>query len=143
MEIKLYNCKSSQNQISKYLENEITINGTIRTELSEMTPSIMLDASTLPKYNYCYITSTDKYYYITNVTAMSNKMYKLDLQEDVLMTFKNEILNLNAIVSRSRYGDPYIDGDNIQATSQSATTVINYQSGFSNTPHNIIITAGG
>lgn len=143
MEIKLYNCKSSQNQISKYLENEITINGTIRTELSEMTPSIMLEMDILPKYNYCYITSTDKYYYVSNVTAISNKMYRLDLQEDVLMTYKKEILNLNAIVSRSSYGDLYIDGDNIQPTSQSATTVINFKSGFSTNPHNIIITAGG
>ncbi len=41
--------------------------------------------------NYCFING--KYYFITDKRILRNELFEYTLKEDVLMTFKNELLN--------------------------------------------------
>jgi len=52
-------------------------------------------------YNYLYIEEINKYYFITNITIQNNKLVIYECSEDVLMTFKDEILNIKTLVTRN------------------------------------------
>ena len=51
-------------------------------------------------YNYCYITNWTKYYFITNWT-WENGLWRADLSEDLLSTFKTQLLAQSFYVLRS------------------------------------------
>lgn len=140
--ITLYKTTSERNEIKKKLTEVITISGSTKENFDVINPSILVSLEGIPDANYCYVDVTDKYYYVRYV-AENNGLIRLNLFEDVLMSFKTPLLNCEVLVSRSKDGDPYINGDNFVETSQTATEVINFNNGFLENPLNILISAGG
>ena len=51
-------------------------------------------------YNYVYIPSLNRYYYVTNIQLTTKDYTRLQLQEDVLMSWANLIKNQNAYITR-------------------------------------------
>lgn len=59
--------------------------------------------------NYAYIEDFRRYYYITNITSIHNSVWQLTMRVDVLMSYKNDIYSLKALVVRNEYAsDPNI-----------------------------------
>ena len=59
--------------------------------------------------NYAYIEDFHRYYYITNITSIHNSVWQLTMRVDVLMSYKNDIYSLKALVVRNEYAsDPNI-----------------------------------
>ena len=58
---------------------------------------------TLFDCNYTYIPQLNRYYFITDIVAVSNKLWELHMHVDVLMSFKNELSNVNGFVSRNEF----------------------------------------
>lgn len=54
-------------------------------------------------FNYCYIPSLDKYYYINNPILVTSELFRLELTEDVLMSLKTEFRELDAFVTRNEF----------------------------------------
>lgn len=84
---------------------------------SLLAPQVVLDfdSSVLSSgYNYCYIDTYDRYYYITDMAADSGKKIILTLGVDPLNTFKSQILAspVNVIRSQST-GVTYIKDDSL------------------------------
>ena len=77
--------------------NEDVVVGIDNDELMVNVPYSITDL------NYCYIPILNRYYYITNVTILTNNLYRFELSEDVLMSFKDSILVLDAFVTRNEY----------------------------------------
>ena len=63
-------------------------------------PVIQL-AKTSHFYNYCFIPYFDRYYFVQTTTILSNDLVEYSLSEDVLATWKNEILASSCYVLRS------------------------------------------
>lgn len=66
-------------------------------------PSLLFSSLTAGdevRYNYAYISNWSKYYFITEWT-WENGLWRADLSEDVLATFKTDILSQNFYVLRS------------------------------------------
>lgn len=145
MEIRLYNSSDETNKINKTLLNEIVLNGTLKDETSVLNPIILIEANNLTQYNYCYIPLFKRYYFIKDITVVRNKLFRLFLDIDVLMSYKNDILNLDVIIDKSETNnnaDKYINDGSFVCENKSYNTVLNFNNGFNEQAHYILVTAG-
>lgn len=107
MQIILYNNSAEKNRVDKttYLSNALTLNGNLRSNDSGniLSPTIYLEMNndSVPTYNYCYIPSFNRYYFITSIAPARNDYWEVNMKEDVLMSFKSEIKNQTALVARN------------------------------------------
>ena len=53
--------------------------------------------------NYVYIPDFNRYYFINDITSVRQNLWRLSLHVDVLMSYKNEINNTNAFISRNEF----------------------------------------
>lgn len=106
MEIKFYYTDSDRMQLDKTasLLNERVYYFQLKRDDDIQNPILLftLDNELADVYNYCYITELDRYYYIVNKRIISNKLIELQLETDVLMTYKNDILNSTGNVTHAQ-----------------------------------------
>ena len=146
MDIVLCTTGSEKERIVKTLSNETTFTGTLREESSVINPSFIIQAENPSTYNYCYISSFNRYYFITNITSIRTNLWRIDCAVDVLMSFSSDILNLDVIVSNLSSGESdntYFSGEQWQTTVKTKTDVINFPSGLLDDGEYILITSGG
>ena len=110
MELILYKTADENSKLEKILSEEISLVGALKDGCSITTPSIMLQQNPIG-YNYAYIPTFNRYYFIKNVTVVRKNIFMIELKVDVLMSFKNEIKELSGVVSRLTSGSPYADRD--------------------------------
>lgn len=105
---KTYNTNDSTNTINKTLNFISDIGVKFKEEVNIYNPNIMLKYDDLINFNYMYIDKFKRYYFIEDVEVFPNKIYKLTLKCDVLMSFKDDILNsYGNITSQTNYNDYY------------------------------------
>lgn len=101
MTITLYKNTSEKERISKTLTGAISKTGTLRTDTSLIDPVITVTSTTnLSSYNYLYIPSFGRYYFITDITVVKNNLWQLTCHCDVLMSWKSQILQQQVVVDR-------------------------------------------
>ena len=110
MNILLYKTTNANNDLNKTISDKVELVGALRDASSIIAPSILIQSNPIG-YNYAYIPEFGRYYYIKNITAFRKGAYIVDLKCDVLMSFREEILNMSGIVSRLTDGDEYANRD--------------------------------
>ena len=100
--INTYHNTAEPNRVDKssFLEAVSTLSGALRAPCSLINPSILIQQTTVPQFNYVHIPSFGRYYFVTNITAVNQKLWQIDLKCDVLMTYKSGIHTLSAIIGR-------------------------------------------
>lgn len=103
IEVLTFQNIAEKNRVDKsnYLTHISTINGTIRNETSIVNPTIIIENELQPNFNYVYIPQFGRYYFVNNITSIRNKLWELNLNIDVLMTYKNGILSCNGFIDRN------------------------------------------
>lgn len=147
MVITLYKNNSERNCVTKTLSNPRALNGTLRQETSIKTPIITIagDENT-PFFNYAYIEDFARYYFITDIKSIRNGVWEISFLCDVLMSFKNDILNANAVIDQTQEYDiyNYLSSDTFTASVKDKTDIINFSgSSLLSSGEYILITAGG
>lgn len=135
--VSLYNSSAESNVVDKtsHITSAGSLSGTFKGEVSVTNPSITFYFNGVPSFNYVYIQKFSRYYYVTAITNISNNLWRADLKCDVLMSFKNEILNLYCVIARQEnsYNDNLIDSELLQENGETVTyetidnTVLNAQ----------------
>lgn len=74
-------------------------------------PVIVLNNKEFILYNYVYIEHFNRFYFITDIKVYPNNIYQLQLKCDLLMSFKDDILNCHATVIRQNNGNQYLSND--------------------------------
>lgn len=147
MDIVLYINTSERQAIHKTIGSPITLTGSLRGESSIINPSFVIEIGNPSGYNYCYIPSFGRYYFITNITSVRTDLWRIDCSVDVLMSFATDILNLDVIVSDVSIGESptstYFSGEQWQTTVKTKTDVINFPYGLLDNGEYILITSGG
>lgn len=146
MTITFYNNISEKNVINKTLGNPLTMGGTLRDATSVTNPTITVESPiTIVGYNYCYIPDFARYYYIVDIKSMRKNLWAVTLRVDVLMSFKDSILNTPAIIDHTTEQDitEYMNSNVWQSLVKDKTDIINFSSGLSETGGYVLITAGG
>lgn len=90
MELKIYNNNSNNNVLNKKLTLVDTLEFNLKIDNSILQPVLIL--KNYSKGNYCYIKEFERYYYITDIKLLNGGLYQLQLDIDVLMTYKDVIL---------------------------------------------------
>lgn len=145
MNIILYNNKSPKNKIGKNLTNANNITGSLRGETSTSNIQLLLNIVDLNPYNYMYIADFGKYYFITNIISVRTGLWLVSASIDVLESYKNEILQLNVILSdtESVGSKQYRNGSCWDVLVKDKTDIISFSDGLLPTGEFILITAGG
>lgn len=145
MDIKLYINNSEKEAIFKTLTNETLFTGYLREESSVINPSFILETENPSSYNYCYIPSFNRYYFITDIISVRTGLWRITCNVDVLMSFQDEILNLDVTVESMTTGDEsyYMTGDVWKTLVKTKTDVINFPNGLLDDGEYILITSGG
>ena len=120
MTILLYQTFSEVNKVDKDLILLATLTGNLREESSLIDPEILIDgfSNYASDCNYVYIQEFKRYYFVKNITAVSNTLFRISLHVDVLYTYKNEIRSNHAIVSRNENEFDLMLNDGLFVTQQ-------------------------
>ena len=93
--------------------------------------------------NYCYIQELNHYYYMSEPT-MSQQRITFSLTSDLLMTFKDDILDLECIIARqeSEY-NTYLNDNRLPVLNRHDVTTLLFPSGFSDDHYECIMSVNG
>lgn len=111
MIVKAYKTESSANTINKIINFVADIDVKFKDEVNIYNPTIALKYDDLIDFNYMYIEKFNRYYFIETVEVFPNKIYHLTLKCDVLMSFKDDILNSYGNITRQTNYNDYYDFD--------------------------------
>lgn len=110
-DVELYNCSAEVIRVDKtdYLTSYGTLSGTLREESSMIRPTITFQSSSVPGFNYVYIPAFGRYYYVNNIVSVNKNLWRMELNCDVLMTYKDEIADVRLALARQEYNNnPYL-----------------------------------
>lgn len=113
LKVILYQNTAEDARVDKtnYLTIVSTVFGVIKESSSITDLSILVQYDGVPNFNYVYIDELNRYYFVSEITTVSNNLWEISLSEDGLMTYKDGIYNLNAFVDRNEntYSEDIID----------------------------------
>lgn len=114
-DIDIYQNSAEVNLVDKtdYLTNVGTLSGALRDECSLITPSIVYESGEVPTFNYVYIPIFNRYYYVTSLSSVNKNMWRMELNCDVLMSYRDQIKSLQGIIGRQEntYNDYLVDNE--------------------------------
>lgn len=99
MKIIFYKFIGDKRELNKELNDDFELEGVLRDQSNLLCPQIMVKHD-IREYNYCYIEDFKRYYYINDIDSYRNGLWVIRLKNDVLMSYKDKILELSGIVSR-------------------------------------------
>lgn len=103
--INLYRNSASPDRVDKseYLQSVTTLNGVLRDETSITDLTVTIQYDSVPNFNYAYIPSFSRYYYITDIRSIRYNLWEIDLNVDVLMTYKEGLYKCIGFIDRNEY----------------------------------------
>lgn len=92
------------NRVNKtdYLTEQLRVNGNLRDISDVINPSITFECADdkILKSNYVYIPAFNRYYFINSITSVRTNLWRVNLHCDVLYSFRNDVLQIKAIIDR-------------------------------------------
>lgn len=148
MNIKLCSSTSEIVAINKDISIIDDVSATIKGALSVENPVLILQykSDIQSNVNYVYIPEYNRYYFVTDIINLTGGRYEIHCKVDVLMSFKDYILNLSCIVDKQSSKDNanmYLDDGSFVVQSKEFVDTINFPRGFNDNGEFILITAGG
>lgn len=132
MNAKLYYTTSDNRVLNKHLVKEKSISIHYKEDVNVVNPVLYLasDNLTIENYNYIYVPSLKRYYYIDS-WDYSQQRYIIKCHVDVLMSYKEWLLEQYPITKRSASKfNLYINDDRMNLRAESRTLTFPFPSGF-------------
>lgn len=149
MEINLYENSSENYVVSKNIVMKESLQNCILKEGTSVENPVILvrNFSNISSYNYMYIPSFHRYYYIEEIISVNNGMWELHGHVDVLQTYGNAIRQQTATCKRQeQLFNMYLDDPEFK-TYNNADIVTKVftgaQSPLSKNMEYILVVAGG
>lgn len=100
MELQLFQNKSSENTINKDLTLITTKNINLKQSTNLYQTFLVFKNDNITDYSKInYAKMINKYYFVSYETIQNNSLIRLNLKEDVLETYKDNILNSSADIT--------------------------------------------
>lgn len=98
-----YKCTAENERVDKtgFLQSVGTLSGFFREETSIFKPVVLVEYDKVPDFNYVYISTFGRYYYVTAYTSVRTNLWRLSLSIDTLMSYKDTILSYECYVDRN------------------------------------------
>lgn len=112
MTIDFYKVNDVKNKINKTLDVPYTISNVFfkSGNVDIVNPFLRLSRD-ITQYNYCFIRELNRFYFIDDVVIENNGIKNYKLTIDVLMSYKNEIMNNKTHIVES---ENVLNVDNIE-----------------------------
>ena len=134
MNAQLYYNKSNKNVVDKSITtigSQLTIHLKDDTDVVNPIIYISRDISNFKDANYIKINGLKNRYYYIDSYETSQQYYIVKCHVDVLMSFKDDILNQKCIVSRNSYKyNMYLQDDKLKLNNMSRTETFKFPQGF-------------
>lgn len=146
LQLMLYQTGSSNTRIDKscnFLHTYSTL--TLKEPCSIQEPVIKLSASdtNVKKGNYAYIPKFDRFYYITDVISLPGGLWELHLRCDVLMSFRDELLDNHVVFNHSEWKwNLYLNDGSLQIDSRPKVKLKKFPHELDVTGSYVLIMAG-
>lgn len=139
-----YTTHSKENEINKTLQSPVEVNANINvSELDVMRPQFIIKTVDISG-NYIYISKLNRYYFIDTKTTLDNTHTYLTLRCDVLMSWKDVIMNATGHIVKSQNGNSYYGGVESECRTASKRYVYtNGQNIFSDSGMLVLVTSEG
>ena len=92
MLIKTYNYNGEPNRVNKTLQENEEYTGVLNSTVNILEPVIRFRTTNVVTFNYVYIESLNRYYFVSEI-RQDGDICTVYLREDVLMTYKDKILD--------------------------------------------------
>ena len=135
--LELYKVTNQPNELTKTLNNAVIVNGSFRSEIDSMDIIVEIESNTY-EFNYVYIPSLNKYYFLQNLVHVNAKIIRMQLHCDVLMTYKTDILASYGLVIQGGTINPYYSS--IESESRQSIRRTNFPYTFNNTGNYVLVT---
>ena len=99
MKVEFYHTADNANTINKTLQPITTVDIIFRQAVNEATPFIIMNKDKLTGSNYVHIPNFNRYYFISSVDNYTANLVRINLVTDLLMTYKDEILNSTVLIT--------------------------------------------
>jgi len=135
MQINFYTTTDNALTVNKTLTLNKTINIVFRQTVDEQAPLIVMNKNNLTTSNYVYIPDFKRYYFISSVDNYTSNLLGLHLTTDLLMTYKDTILNSQVQITAKN--KPSYLSANLPTTAQITKQVV--KSNITVKPENSLI----
>ena len=135
--LELYKVTNQPNELTKTLNNAVIVNGAFRSEIDSMDVIVEIESNTYD-FNYVYIPSLNKYYFLQNLVHVNAKIIRMQLHCDVLMTYKADILASYGLVIQGGAINPYYSS--IESESRQTIRRTNFPYTFNNNGNYVLVT---
>lgn len=98
-------------ELNKTITDPLEVTGVLRDQSNLINPEFLVKTD-IREYNYCTIEEFGRSYYIRDIDIYRQGLWVAKLKEDVLMSYKDEILELTGIVSQLNATD-YVNGSSV------------------------------
>lgn len=99
--LTLYKTISSNNTINKVLTDPMNLHINLKRDFDISNPSILLNIEgDIKGFNYASIPDLNRLYFISKQTQMNKTLVRIDLEVDLLETYKSDILANSAVVRK-------------------------------------------
>lgn len=124
MEIILYKNNSDKRTLNKSLSIVETVsNVNLLENCSIIKPTFTLNSIALKGSNYLFCEDFNRYYYIDDIEIRTGRLLFLRCSVDVLMSFKDDITSINAVIERAPSNNNVLLNDNVIPTQVDSRTV--------------------
>lgn len=143
MIFRFFNNQSDERVINKDLLNPVDFQVDLRQGFNRTNPEIVIQDlnASLEDYNYCLIVELNRYYFIKTVSNVGLDFFKIDMELDVLETFKADILSSNSRYRRQLRTGDYVNID-IESSSVQSVETFESNKGFDGEKSLIMTTVG-
>ena len=135
--LELYKVTNQPNELTKTLNNAVVINGAFRSEIDSIDVIVEIESNTY-EFNYVYIPSLNKYYFLQNIVHVNQKIIRMLLHCDVLMTYKTDILASYGLVIQGGAINPYYSS--IESESRQSIRRFAFPYKFNNNGNYVLVT---
>ena len=131
MTITTYSNASEEHVLDKQLTVVNSgVTAMFKDDTNMINPTIIISSLMSKNFNYVYISDTDRYYYVNDMTYSQQRTF-INLTVDVLMSFNSEIKALNVIANRSSsYYNVYQTDSSIPFENRNVISTQPFSGGF-------------
>lgn len=101
MKVEFYHTADNSNTVNKTLQPITTVDIIFRQAVNEASPFIIMNKDKLTGSNYVHIPNFNRYYFISSVNNYTANLVRIELVTDLLMTYKDDILNTPVLITAS------------------------------------------
>lgn len=140
--VKAFKYNSPNFYINKDLTDVATYTGTLRAETSVLDPEFEIEsANDLSQVNYIWINEFHRYYYVTDIVNVTNRLWRFKCHVDVLMTYKPQIKGHEAVIARQEglYNLYLSDADTFKVLQKRKIVQKNFPLGFTGESYVLLV----